>query len=87
MDSKIVAEEGLLAKVRGVTGPTTLCDKDGNAVAVVMPPEMFRDFLLTRSDARFRPELAERAWQDYLRNGGSTTAEVLTMLKGLDAKS
>ena len=84
MDSKIVADEGLLATVRGVTGPTTLCDASGKAVAVVMPVDQFRDFMLTGPDARFQPELAERAWQDYLQNGGSSTAEVLDMLKKLD---
>ena len=36
MDSKIVADEGLLAKVRGVNGPTMVYDASGNAVAVVM---------------------------------------------------
>jgi hypothetical protein len=84
MDNKIVADEGLLATVRGVTGPTVVYDANGNAVAVVMSPERYRDLLLTGPATRFRPELAERAWQDYLQNGGDSTAEVVEMLKRLD---
>ena len=84
MDNKIVADEGLLAKVRGVTGPTALCDESGKAVAVVMPVDQYRNWVLTGPDARFQPELAERAWQDYLQNGGNSTAEVLEMLEKLD---
>jgi hypothetical protein len=84
MDSKIVADEGLLAKVRGVTSPTVVCDASGNAVAVVMSPEQYKDLLLTGTGRHFQPELAERSWQYYLQNGGQSTAEVLAKLKTLD---
>ena len=84
MDSKIVVDEGLLSKVRGVTGPTMVCDTSGNAVAVVMSPERYKDLLLIGPDKRFNSELAERAWEDYLKNGGQSTADVLARLKFLD---
>jgi hypothetical protein len=91
MDNKIVADEMLLAKVRGVTAPATLCDADGNPVAVVIPPDLYRGLLSSWSESRYQPELAERAWQDYLKNGGSSTADILAMLRALegtpDAKS
>lgn len=84
MDNKIIADEGLLAKLRGLTGPTYVYDANGEAVAVLLSPAQFKDLLLTGPDTQFNPELAERAWQDYLQNGGHSTAEVLDMLKKLD---
>jgi hypothetical protein len=84
MNTRIVADEAFLSKVRGVTSPTNLCDANGNTVAVVVPPGLYRDLLLTWSDAHFDPEFAERAWQDYLKNGGRSTAEVFEILKNLE---
>lgn len=84
MDTKIVADEGLLAAVRGVTGPTYVYDKQGEAVAVVLSPAHYKDLLLSGPETRFDPALADRAWQDYLLNGGHSTTEALEMLKRLD---
>ncbi|HJZ92467.1 MAG TPA: hypothetical protein VKE40_16440 [Gemmataceae bacterium] len=84
MDTRIVADEALLSKVREMTAPTQLCDANGNTVAVVVPPGLYRDLLLTWSDAHFDPEFAERSWQDYLKNGGRSTAEIFELLKNLE---
>jgi len=84
MDNNIVADEELLAKVRGVTGPTYMYDSKGEPVAVVLSPKQYKDLLLTGPRTRFDSELAERAWQDYLQNGGNSTAEVLETLTKLD---
>jgi hypothetical protein len=91
MDHKIVADEGLLAQVRGGPGTKFLCDAEGEPVAVVLSPEQYKSLLLAGPDRRFNPDLAEQAWQDYQRNGGSSTAEMLDFLKTLgrsvDSKS
>jgi hypothetical protein len=84
MNHKIVADEGLLAKVRGGPGTKFLCDAQGEPVAIVLSPEQYKNLILAGPDRQFDPELAERAWQDYQRNGGSSTAEMLDFLKTLD---
>jgi hypothetical protein len=84
MNHKIVADEGLLAKVRGGPGTKFLCDALGEPVAIVLSPDDYKNLVLAGPDRRFDPELAEEAWQDYQQNGGCTTAEVLDYLKTLD---
>jgi hypothetical protein len=84
MDTRIVADEAFLAKVRAATSPAELCDASGKTVAVILTPDLFKDYLLAWADKEFDPERAELAWQDYLRNGGRSTSEVLEWLKTLD---
>ena len=81
----IVVDAGLRAKLHGMTGPARLCDADGTPLAVVIPADVYRGLLLGWSESRYQPELAERAWQDYLRSDGQSTAEVLASLQAPDS--
>jgi hypothetical protein len=85
MEKKIIADEAMLAKIRTAADPAEICDPSGNTVAVVVSPGFYRDVLLAWANTQFDPEQAELAWQDYLKNGGRSTAEVFEWLKTLDS--
>ena len=85
MEKKIVADEVLLAQIRTAADPAEICDSTGNTVAVVVSSGFYRDVLLAWANTQFDPEQAELAWQDYLKNGGRSTAEVFEWLKTLDS--
>jgi|HubBroStandDraft_6_1064221.scaffolds.fasta_scaffold2517896_2 hypothetical protein len=81
---KVILDDELKAKLGEVKGEVELCDAEGRTVAYVLDPEWHRTMLYAWAKAQFSAEVAEGARQDYRKNGGMTTAQVLEYLKSLD---
>jgi hypothetical protein len=79
--NKVILDDELRARLI-VGHPTTeVCDATGRTVGYFLTPDQFEKLMYVWAKAQFTDEEAERAWNDYLRNGGVSTQEALERAK------
>jgi hypothetical protein len=79
--SKIILDDELRARFSGTQSMTEVCDPSGATVGFFVTPEQFKKMMYAWANTQFTDEQAERAWNDYLRNGGVSTQEALERAK------
>jgi hypothetical protein len=79
--AKVVLDDGLRAKLDVGQSMTEVCDQSGQTLGYFVTPEQFRKLLYAWAHTQFTDEEADRAWNDYLRNGGVSTQEALERAK------
>jgi hypothetical protein len=84
MDNKIIADESLLAKVRATKGTAELCDASGTTVALLVPPDFYKEMFLAWADSQLTPEMIEENRRAVAEGRVLTTAQVLDRLAALD---
>jgi hypothetical protein len=72
---KINLDDALRDQLARNGGPIELCDRDGRTVAYALAPEEYKRLLYAWVKTQFSDEQAERAWNDYLQNGGVSSGE------------
>jgi len=60
---------------------TEVCDPSGATIGFFVRPEQFRKMMYAWANTQFTDEQAERAWNDYLRNGGVSSREAWERVK------
>jgi hypothetical protein len=73
--SKVTLDDALRAKLDVRANYTEVCGTDGQAIGYLLSPEFFKKLMYAWIKEQFTDEQAERAWNDYLRNGGVSTQE------------
>ena len=83
--SKLILDPALRAELSQAPGEVELCDEAGEAVGYFVPPGLFRELLTAWVHAEFAEE-GDRAaaLEEFRRDGGVSTAEVLAHLERLD---
>ena len=79
--SKITLDDELRAKLDTGRPTTEVCDSGGRTVGYFLTPAQFEKLMYAWAKTEFTDEEAERAWNDYLRNGGVSTQEALERAK------
>jgi len=78
--SKVILDEATRARLDGKGNPLEVCDEQGRTVAVVLPPDLYREMIRAWAKELFKDEDLERARAEYREQGGYTTEEVLARL-------
>lgn len=73
--SKVILDGDLRAKLNFQANYTEVCSADGQALGYFVSPEFFTRLMYAWVKGQFTDEEAERAWNDYLRDGGVSTEE------------
>ncbi|MBX9627502.1 MAG: hypothetical protein K2X82_27120 [Gemmataceae bacterium] len=81
---KIVVDAELGAKLDGKNRQVVLADASGRMLGYFMPPNILFHLLTGRFDREPTREEIDAAREDYRKNGGYTTAEVLGHLAEMD---
>lgn len=84
MDTKFIADEALLAKIRTAGDPAELCDASGKTVAVVVSPAFYKEVFVGWADSQLTPEMIEENRRAVAEGRVQTTAEMLAHLASLD---
>jgi hypothetical protein len=84
MENKMVAAESLLEKVRATKGTAELCDASGTTVALLVPPDYFKEMFLAWADRQLTPEMMEENRRAVAEGRVLTTTQVLDRLADLD---
>ena len=79
--SKVILDDELRARLNLSANYTEISDANGQAVGYVLSPEFFRKLMYAWVKEQHTDEEAERAWQDYLKNGGVSTEEAWRRVK------
>ena len=83
--SKLILDPALRAELSQMPGEVELCDEAGEAVGYFVPPGLFRTLLSAWVHAEFADEGDRAAALDeFRREGGASTAEVLAHLQQLE---
>jgi hypothetical protein len=78
---KVILDDELRAKLEAGPSMTEVYDASGRTVGFFVTPEQFKKMMYAWASTQFTDEQAERAWNDYLRNGGVSTQEALERAK------
>jgi hypothetical protein len=81
---KVVLDPTLGAKLRDLDGEAELCDESGRKLGVFLTPDAYMRLLYDAAKGWFSDEETAQAREDYRKNGGVTTAELLAHLRSLD---
>ena len=79
--SKIILDAELRTKFNVTQSMTEVCDPHGTTVGFFVTPARFRELMYAWAKTEFTDDEAERAWNDYQRNGGVSTQEALERAK------
>lgn len=79
--SKVILDDTLRAKLDLKANYTEVRDTTGQALGYFLSPEFFQKLMYAWAKDQFTDEEAERAWNDYLQNGGVSTAEAWKRVK------
>ena len=79
--SKVILDDALRAKLDLQANYTEVCGADGQALGYFLSPEFFKKLMYAWVKEQFTDEEAERAWSDYLQNGGVSTEEAWRRVK------
>src|SRR5438094_474015 len=79
--SKVILDDALRAKLDLQANYTEVCDANGQALGYFLSPEFFKKLMYAWAKGQFTDEEAERAWNEYLRNGGVSTEEAWERVK------
>jgi hypothetical protein len=82
--SKLILDEATKAKLSQVSGEVELYDAAGQKVGHFLTPDAYQKRMYDIAKAMVSDEELEEAREDYRKNGGVTTAEVLAHLRSLD---
>jgi hypothetical protein len=77
--SKVILSDDQKAQLDGMSAQ--VCDRAGRTVGYLLTPEEYKQLMYAWAKSKFTEEEAERAWTDYLRNGGVSTQEAWRRVK------
>jgi hypothetical protein len=78
---KIILDDELSAKLDLKANYTEVRDARGEALGYFLSPAFFQKLMYAWAKEQFTDEEAERAWNDYLQNGGVSTEEAWKRVK------
>jgi hypothetical protein len=78
---KVILDDGLRDQLANQSGSVELFNRAGQKVGYFLTPTQFEKLMYAWGKTQFSDEEAERAWNDYLRNGGVSTQEALERAK------
>jgi hypothetical protein len=83
---ELILDDAMRAKLGELTAEVRVRDTAGGTVGYLMPTDLYLEVMRAWAMSPPTAEEAERAREDYRRNGGMTTAQVLEYLKSLDGE-
>jgi hypothetical protein len=81
MMNKVILDDAVQAKFNLQANYTEVCSTSGQAIGYFLSPEFFKKLMYAWLKEQVSDEEAERAWNDYLRNGGVSTEEAWRRVK------
>ena len=79
--SKIIFDDQMRSRLNVAQSMTEVCDANDTTVGYFVSPEQFEKMMYAWAKTQFTDEEAERAWDDYQRDGGVSTSEALERAK------
>ncbi len=78
---KITLDSGIRSRLNGLKHPVEMCDEQGATVGVLVSPEVYDLMMGAVKKDLFADIDIEEAREEVRREGGYTTAEVLSRLQ------
>jgi hypothetical protein len=79
--SKIILDDAIRAKLDDRNGHAELYDASGERIGPFLTHDQYTRLMYAWAKSQFTDEEAERAWSDYLQNGGVSTEEAWRRVK------
>ena len=84
--SKVILDPGLKAKLKDQRQSIELCEESGETIGFFVPRDQYLRLLYAEAKTQLTKEELEAAREDYRKNGGVTTADLLDHLRRLDER-
>jgi hypothetical protein len=81
---KVVVDAQAVAKLGRLDRQAVIADASGRMLGYFLPPNVLFQFMAGRFEGEPTPEELNAAREDYRKNGGSSTEQVLAHLADLD---
>ena len=80
---KVMLEPATRSRLNGLRSAVEICDENGETVGVLVPPEVYCLMMDAVKKDLFADVDVEEAREEIRREGGNTTAEVLSQLQAI----